>query len=183
MNENDASAPCLEHGETLVWSGKPDPLGYAWYQGKAEALHGAILTCLAIYMASLVLSFRSSPIADSLWWAQIGMALGVALMLATALWSLFAPIRHFVEARRTRYALTDRRAVISTGSPLSRRRSFPLESMPFVELTPGGQDQGHVLFANTGAMWNRGPAKDGFIAVSTPQAVERLLRLRRRSVP
>jgi hypothetical protein len=101
------------------------------------------------------------------------------LMVGPAL--MLSPAWYFFEAKRTSYAVTDRRAVIDLIGLLPVRTSVPLGRIALIQARPRGGDTGHVHFLHID---DPGPEvqliktihREGFVAVSDVCRVERLLR-------
>ena len=93
------------------------------------------------------------------------------------LWMVCAPVRAYQRAKSTLFALTDRSAMVLTGSTA---RTFPLEQIEFVETESFADGSGHVEFhkeAPTPAAWTGNtpwmPQKSGFIGVRDAERVGR----------
>jgi hypothetical protein len=170
----------LDPGERLVWSGQPEPRAYAWKKGWMQFLFGIPFFAFAVFWTTMAASVTGNGFAAFFWlW-------GIPFLLA-GLGMLLSPFWHHARARRTTYALTDRRAVITTSGVFPVRTSVPLEHVPFIDVELKADKSGHLLFrevkrASGSGTWH---TKDGFIAVRDVENLERLFRdaVARRSSP
>ncbi len=142
----------LGRGEKLVWSGRPIP-GQVARAAWPIYLFAIPWTAFALFWESLALSpwFALQGQPDI---AGIQKAMAVVFPLfglpfiAIGFWMLAKPFQAIAEARRTLYALTDRRAIIvcfmDKGEP--QLESFGYENMR-VECTEKRDGIGSLFFA------------------------------------
>jgi hypothetical protein len=166
MNAQGASA-FLDRGERLIWSGRPAPLGYALKKGSGfRWLFGLFFFGFSMFWIHGALKSD-----ESLWLFGIPFVLIGGAMALSPAW-------YYLQAGRTQFALTDRRAVIDTQGFMRKRVSIPLGQVQFVELMEGAYGIGHVLFSR---QVSQGPdhyaaREDGFLAITNAPEVERKLR-------
>ena len=159
----------LEPGEKLLWRGTPDAKAYC--ERKAPVGFRAGLMLLAIAAACTAFQYFLQINANSV--AQ----LLTALLCVIAAVLLYLPLRVWQIARRTEYAVTDRRAIIQEPGLLLRNRvSVPLSEMRRIEVQ--NQNPGDILFRDCVGQSEHGLyfIRDGFFAIPNAEAVERLLR-------
>jgi hypothetical protein len=161
----DAITRRLARGEKLIWWDRPDPSRFAKRELNFGTLFGIFFFCFAIF-----------------WMMQASKAPGPFFLfgipfVVMGIWMVTTPLRAYWNAGRTAFALTDRRALIMTGSSVTAR---PLEHVAFVETESIADDRGNVLFINEPASyaptnWNSQNAmrKSGFIAVADAERVGR----------
>lgn len=155
----------IDRGEKLLWSGRPKPLALAFANG-ATALFGVPFLAFAIFWIT-----QAARAPGVFWMFGIPfVVIGCGLVLS--------PVWHLFRAGRTTYVLTDKRAIIDTAPPFGRRRSIPLAEIRFVELQRTVGDAANVLFFETLVQqrYGRGAKKDGFVGITEPERVERMLR-------
>lgn len=158
--------PALEPDERLIWSARPNPLRYAWTKGWATGAFGLAWTTgtsIAFYHA-----IQRDWIA--VLFALIFVGAGVVMMLSP-FWQLW-------NAVRTRYIVTNKRAVVETSLPFGRRLSVMLNRVQFTDLRPSSGGYGDIYFKETAVPGGEGPSlnREGFIAIADAAEVERTLR-------
>jgi hypothetical protein len=121
----------LLDGEVLVWWDMPEPPLAASRRIDAHFFVGAVFFVLPIVLGAKA--------ANTSYFG--GLAL--ASFSVVGLWLLSAPLRAYRNARKTYYALTDRRALILAGAT---SKTFLLERVAFVEAEANDSGKGHVLF-------------------------------------
>jgi hypothetical protein len=168
MNSGEATA-LLDRGETLVWSARPTPLGYALKKCGLQWFFGLFFFAFSLFWINGAMA--ASQRGGSFFW-MLGIPfvlIGVGLVLS--------PAWFYLQAGRTLYALTNRRIIIDTTGSWGKRVSIPLGSVPFVELQRGIGGTGHVLFRQEIASGrNFGVKRDGFLAIADAAGVERNMR-------
>ena len=114
-------APNLQSGEKLLWVGKPTPLRVILQDRKVVTV--AIVTLLALAaLTVIVLIFPNSHLL-SLKLVGMGWSFGLVVLgfLLLGLTYFARPIYEYFMARRTIYAITDRRAIILKGTLRGRK--------------------------------------------------------------
>jgi hypothetical protein len=160
----------LDPGEESIWSGRPSAVWYACRRAGLAFLIGslALINALAFILASNRLPAEADPkFAPQL---KMTAIIGLGCILAVV-WS-------WLRASRTIYLLTNRRVVIDTAGPISRRTSIPLEHVRFIELRSMLFGPSDLIFIERRRAgfdgWRlRG---DGFIAIPDTIRVEELVR-------
>jgi hypothetical protein len=158
----------LDPGERLTWSGRPDAIRYAFKKSIATFLFGLFFFGFSIFWIS------GAAKQSGLMFALFGVPfviVGLGLVLS--------PIWHFLRSRQAIYVLTDRRAVVDIAGWFPRRLSVPLGQIRFVEAKLSTNGCGDILFRETGRTDGEGgwtTSRDGFVAVSSADQVDRLLR-------
>jgi hypothetical protein len=161
----------LDPGERLIWSGQPEPRAYAVKRGLLQFLFGIPFFAFAVFWTTTASSVGRNGITAFIWlWGVPFLLAGVAMLLS--------PFWYYTRARRTRYALTDRRAVMATAGAFPVRTSVPLEHVPFIDVELKADKSGHLLFREVTRPAANGTwrTKDGFIAVRDVENLERLFR-------
>lgn len=158
----------LEMGERLLWYGKPDP--------KRGLLATIPLVLFAIpwtgfslfWMAAASgLAFDAEP-----GWTSLFALFGVPFVLV-GLGMLTSPYWLYKKAKRTIYALTNRRAIIITGGANRKIQSITSKDVGLIERTERANGRGDIMFATVDA--KKGPEQVGFIGISDARRVERML--------
>lgn len=168
MNGEDVSS-LLDRGERLIWAGRPVPLKFALRKGGIfRSLFGLAFSAISI---SFVMGAQKSGGSTSTW------LYGIPFVLIGA-YIVLSPVWYFLEGRGTRYALTDRRAIIDTRGFSKRRLSVPLTHMRFVEVVQGETGPGDVIFKEETVRGGELVVtnRDGFIAIANALEVERKFR-------
>jgi hypothetical protein len=159
--------PRLDPGERLIWSGRPHALRYAMKKGGFVFLFGIPWTimCAAGFPKAMAKN-------------ETGLLLVAILFTAVGFFLLSTPFWQAWRAARTRYVLTDRRAVVDTAPPFAQRLTMPLDRVSFVELRKSSSGFGDVNFKDTATAGGDGPTitREGFIAIPGAEEVEQLFR-------
>ncbi|MBI1257956.1 MAG: hypothetical protein GC204_10830 [Chloroflexi bacterium] len=170
----------LQRGETLLWVGKPTPLRIILQDRKVVTV--AIVTLIAlIALGVIVLIFPNSHLL-SLKLIGMGWSFGLVVLgfLLLGLSYFARPIYEYFMARRTIYAITDRRAIILKGTLRGRKaKSFKqFESIKRRSLLNG---KGDLLFASESYRQRRNGVaqvrtrKIGFFGIDHSREVEQLM--------
>lgn len=167
----------LDTGERILWSGQPDPI----YMGRKAiplALLSVPLEAFVFFwmwgasdVARSAFAVGKTPDLFSLVFPAFGLLLAVPIArMALSPWT--EPTR----ARRTFYALTDRRAlVIVEGSKKSVKSVLPTEFA--IERRDLGQKGDVILKRETKSNGrNKTTVETGFFGIENPRDVERLAR-------
>lgn len=157
MPQNDDITALLQPGETLLWHGRPD----------VGRLVGAKLAGCFLAGAGVGLS---------LLWAWYAAARGTAVGLFVALLFLalglgvgIAKTREVLAARTTRYAITDRRALIVSGRTMAEIRDFAPDDIGPLETCNLVHGVGDLLFHHVGRIRGFGGWRTesrGFIGIA-----------------
>jgi hypothetical protein len=162
-------AHSLEQGEHLLWQGTPEIEAFCARKSLPPRWVG--LSFLALGLICAVYEFLlTKPNPEAVAFIIIFLVIAGAI--------LYLPLRFRRNARRTRYALTDRRAIIETPGLLLRNRvSVPFAEMRLIETNR--TSPGDLLFRDYVGGGGEGPptvTRDGFFAIANVEDVERLLR-------
>ena len=160
-------AKSLEPGERLLWHGMPDVGTYYRRRNPVGFSKGLALLAGAVILAGGAYLYADTSFAFP-WWL-------LPVLLAAAL--VYLPLRVRQDARRTSYALTDRRAIIERPGVLLRNRvSVPYSEIERIEVRNG--NFGDLLFRDYVTQSEDGfqVTRDGFFAIANVREVERLLR-------
>jgi hypothetical protein len=157
MPHEDDITTLLEPGERLMWHGRPN----------VERLVGRKLGSIFIAGAGVGLMLLWA------WYALAGTSVigaFVALMfVAFAAILAHGKYREVIAARTTRYAVTDRRALIVSGRPLRTSHVFLPGEIGPLETRNDVHGVGDVLFRHTvkiGHFGRRRTESDGFIGIA-----------------
>jgi hypothetical protein len=174
----------LDPGEDILWTGRPDPLRLALRQGRWPFLIGVIFLLFAFMFMQMswqldadLKRFSKTIKATDAPFSPMFFVFDY-IFLVLGLVGVLAPLWFWFRATRTRYALTNRRAVIDNAGPSARFISVPLQQISFIEHRPGAGGFGHVIFREVlrPGVDGWGPRGDGFIAIPDATQVERLVR-------
>jgi hypothetical protein len=164
----------LEPGEQLLWSDGPNFRAYC----KRKSSNGFLGTRSGFAAG---LAFAASGIALGAFefaQNQTNSTFSVSLILfLIGAAMLYLPARIRRDAKRTSYALTDRRAIVETPGLLLRNRiSVPYSEIESIEIQRGVSDD--ILFRDYAVQTENGyhTGRDGFLALTDAPKIERLLR-------
>ena len=139
--DRDSFPIVLPTGERMLWQGQPDVWEYsmrgAWYLIPFSILWGGF----AVFWELSVVTSGRDPF-FALW--------GIPFVIA-GLYLIFGRI--YVarrEARRTRYAVTDRRVLIQTGAFTERTIEMAIADLPPTQLEQGRSGLGTITFGAVG---------------------------------
>jgi hypothetical protein len=162
----------LDSGERLVWSGKPNPMGYAIYKGRWMFLIGIPFFAFSIFWISMAATGGGKAAQPFPFWlfGVPFIVIGAGLVLS--------PLWYFVRGTGTTYALTSKRAITDITGMFPLRTSIPLDQIRFVDLRQSASGAGDVLFHETTSSYgnNQSTRRDGFIAIPDARRVDQLLR-------
>lgn len=147
--------PHLAPGETLLWTGRPFPPVYSFYNGGG-------MGCFALFCIAWL------TIPTGYWWLFL-----VACLI------LVVPGLAAYRAKSVRYGLTDRRAIILASWPWRSIQAIPVDRFNICMRQNWGGPYASVMFRKTPAPWNfwRGtPFKaDAFVGIKDIEKVEKLI--------
>jgi len=156
----------LEAGETALWTGRPAP-------GRVMRRRSSLLTCGALVglgglLLEAVCAHNHSP---------AGMA-GAAVLTTLGLWTAAQGARAALQAGRTVYAVTDRRALILDGA--GNTLSLTPDQIRDRTLWAGRDGTGDLYFAcldrEVTIEDSSRTEHDGFRSIADVHAVDTLLR-------
>lgn len=168
----------LDSGESLLWSGKPTPSGMA--------LGALPMTFFGIPFAGFALFW--------IWAAAGGISgssersfegpgaffplFGVPFLLV-GLGVMLGPLWAYLGARKTVYAVTDRRAMIIIGAGTKSVRSFGPEDMGEILRVERPDGTGSLMFTSIPQAGSKGRvtlSRVGFVGIPDVRRVEQLIR-------
>lgn len=168
----------LDSGERLLWAGKPAPQGAA-IGALPMTLFGLLFAGFAafwIWAAAGGMS-RSSGGGFSGPGALFPL-FGIPFLLV-GLGMIFGPLWAFLGARNTIYAVTDRRAMIVTGSRTKSVRSFTRDEIGEITRVERPDGTGSLMFASVSRTSSKGHisvSRVGFEGIPDVRRVEQLIR-------
>lgn len=175
-------APTVAPGESVLWTGRPVPASLV-RRSIPKALIGLLFVAFTlIWMAAVVRGGHNNwdrgqaviPFATHN--VLIATCAGLWL-LPPGLYLLTWPLRTWRKARRTVYALTDRRAVVSEPGLLGGHgvHSYPPESLTLMRCDEREDGSGDLIFEHR-KTWVGMPQAVGFLAIGRVREVEALVR-------
>ncbi|MEO0763854.1 MAG: hypothetical protein AAFZ09_18955 [Pseudomonadota bacterium] len=166
VEADQALAPYIDPGETLVWSGRP------MMRPLVEG-HEIILPLVNLLLAGAVFQALGTGIVEGVAGRTEPMrALLFSMMVAFVALAVWSPVRTILRRRRSYYGVTNRRAMLLETGPGGAFRSFPLSWDQIVNVRFGARVS--VIFESTrAAPFER---EVGFEQLSDGMAVYRLIR-------
>jgi hypothetical protein len=172
-----SKAPQLDPGEVLLWSDRPKAMWLALRKARQPLL---IAIFFLLFSSALFVEHgRPPPLpADPRNFHPIFVRTLQEVAGVFGLFALLLGLWFCLRAYRTSYQLTNRRVVIDTASPVSRRLSIPLEHLRFVELRSRWLGPSDIVFSEARNInpYGWGPSGEGFIAIADAERVEGLVR-------
>jgi hypothetical protein len=170
----------LQHGEKLLWVGKPTPLRVIM-QDRKVVTTGAVTLIALIALGAIVLIFPNSHLL-SLKLVGMGWSFGLIVLGFVLLGlSYFArPSYDYVIARRTIYAVTDQRALILKAT-LRGRKTLSYRQFEPIKRRSLFKGKGDLLFASENyRQRHNGGARIrtrsiGFFGIENVREVEQLM--------
>jgi len=170
----------LDASEHLLWSGSPDPKRSA-LQALPIALVGIPMSGFVVFWMSMAYSIQAkTPHVPGPW--ALFPFFGAPFLLI-GLGVIAAPIWAALGARRTAYAVTDRRALIIASGGSRAVQSFTHDDIGNVQMVERADGSGDVYFANRSFVSQRGAINQtriGFIGIPDVRTVEQMVRSRLR---
>ena len=163
----------LVDGEELIWTGQPRPGRFA-IRSLPIVLFGIPWTAFAVFWTCGAAGFKlpdfSSPAAFFPLFGLPFVLIGIGM--------LTSPVWMMCKAKRTVYAITDRRAIILRSGWSTDVRSFDPEDLRDLRRKERRDGSGDIVIAHDVVMSGRhGPSRTavGFLAIPNVREVERLL--------
>jgi len=159
----------LEAGERLLWYGRPDP---------KRQLRGSLIVMLFGIPWTAFALFWTGAASGLIWsdeefgWYSLFGLFGVPFVLV-GLGMLTSPYWIYRNAQRTVYALSNRRAMIISGTPARKIQSFAGPDIDLIERTERANGKGDVMFATITT--NKNIQRIGFTGINDARRVEQLL--------
>lgn len=140
----------LYDNETLLWWDKPAPLPYTLRNMRKIDLFSGLIALFAItYMSQMIGNMPPAPMMGDMG-LPVPFSLffnGIMLFIFVfALWQVLNPLRHYLEATRTTYALTDQRALIISEMLSTRVESYFEKHIEKLEVSVGSGGTGDIIF-------------------------------------
>jgi hypothetical protein len=164
----------LQHGERVLWVGKPTPLRIVMQN--RDALVTGVLAVAALFV--LLVAFPFAHIFDFIFFG-CGFPWVFLFFFLLPFYYFARPVSEFLSAERTIYAVTDRRALIikpRLGGKIVQSYNRVAE----VERRELGGGSGDLIFGSETVVRGRASArlktrKIGFFGIANVREVERLL--------
>jgi hypothetical protein len=182
VDPRELESPELEPGESIIWSGRPDPDARSRQSFRLAAYGLAFIAFVIVWIAMVVLGFNNNwdrgravkPFATH---NVIIAACAGLWFLPMATYMLTARLRARWRADRTRYFLTNRSAIIIEPRAL---RSYAVHRFSVGSLTPrlcNAQPDGlaDLVFFDR-KTWSGRPQDVGFLSVDDAQEVANSIR-------
>ena len=143
----------LRTDEKLLWFGKPNPLSLARKQ-LTPVLYGAVWIVFVIYgFKTAQTSFARQQQAQSFFGESNNLPAFQTIFLLVAvvfvgigLWMISTPIRSYIKALRTFYAVTDQRALIISGVFSQTIIAYTRHDIRWIKTVDYSDGLGDVLF-------------------------------------
>ncbi len=175
-------ASLVEPGETIVWTGSPRP-GSVFVLTLPAGLFGLLFTSLALlWIVSVAHGGKNNwdhgKVVEPFAPYNVGIALIAGMwFLPPGLFFLTWPLRAWNKAKKTRYAVTDRRVLIVEPDwirGVSVRRFRPSE-LHLMRLDERDDGSGNLIFDDL-TRWSRIDSPVGFLAIERACEVESLIQ-------
>ncbi|MEM8925655.1 MAG: hypothetical protein AAGD35_19285 [Actinomycetota bacterium] len=127
--------------ERPLWHGHPNDRPVIWRRGDWRQLAVTAVVCTVFTVFAWFLRRRGASF-DAL-------LVGVAALLTLGRWTVGLRLRNWLRRRRTRYALTTRRAVIRTGLLRSTMMTTAIDAATTIGVTGGPGGMGTIFFSDT----------------------------------
>ncbi len=169
----------LMAGEDLLWVGQPDPLQVALALRHLWPMLFGLLWLGFVGFIFFGFSFAS--------FGNMGGRAGIfsvlpLIFIAVGLWPVSLPLREYISATRTVYALTPRRAIIVSGLFSRTVQSYSPNQMQLVKTRVHGNGTGDIIFQleersrSSGSHGRRYYTVEiGFFGIHNPREVEALM--------
>jgi hypothetical protein len=138
----------LHSSEKLLWYGKPSPMRMARFR-ISQVLFGLFWTALVIFMFNFAQSnfgSRSSFGSSSFSGFQSIFSLVLVVFMGVGLWMISTPIRNYLKALNTYYAVTNERAIIVSKLFSTSIASYTKRDIHTIRRTAFGDGTGDVIF-------------------------------------
>ena len=158
--------------EELLWAGQPDPLRLA----RRNILQAGFGVIWLVFVGYIFNNFAFGFQGMSLF------SLMPLLFLGVGLWMISTPLRDYISALRTSYAVTSQRAIIISGLLHQSVQSYGARQIEFVNSRVYSSGLGDVIFdretrvrrsRNTGSSTYQ--VEIGFFGIPNPRQVEALM--------
>ncbi|MAS36774.1 MAG: hypothetical protein CL610_22405 [Anaerolineaceae bacterium] len=179
----DAVEDQLMAGETLLWVGQPNPMRMA-RRHLLTAGFGVLWLALAMFIFS---GFGSNgfPTMGPRPFSGVGSIFSIVqlVFIGVGVWTISTPLRDYLSAQKTVYAITNQRAIIIAGLLSQSAKSYGAKQIEFVETRVHGNDQGDVIFdrettirhSSSRSGSRRVTVEIGFFGIEHPRQVEALM--------
>ena len=182
--------PIVEHelydDEDLLWQGKPNPITHLRKASWVGVVFGLGFAAFAVFFMSMAFSmFNDSPFEGPPAPFRFFFLAIPTVFIGVGLWQASEPIRKFIEANGTTYALTNRRALIITQTWAKQVRSYYDENIRNLQTRMNMDGTGDVIFSSRMVtQWVRNRRRsyqtqvqvdEGFIGIADAREVEDLM--------
>lgn len=165
----------LEHGEHLVWYGQPS--GAVMAKSTWPVFIFAVpWTLFSLFWTGMALFITDGIESGVFGWLFPLFGLP---FIGIGFWMLAAPFRAAQKAKRTIYAITNKRAVIITTGAVKKVQSFYPKDIKDIRRTEKTDGSGNLHFAAESLQPSRGGAynqQSGFLGIPEVNMVELYLR-------
>jgi len=166
----------LEEGERLLWHGHPDPKAAAFHNARIVFI-GAVIAIFGLWWMLAAADYGIPDLSQSMKLRIIEAAAFLVLMVGLGL--CYTPWIAYRNARRTIYALTDRRCLIIHTAGRRIVQSYRQEDVGEVEWMIGPKKTDHVAFGSPEATVRKGVTtirRGGFYNIADGKTVEAMVR-------
>ena len=174
----------MRPGEKLIWADRPVDIGAFRRAKYGVALFGVPFLAFALFWTAaasgLLFGDGGTGSAFDLIFPMFGLP-----FIAVGLSLVFSPIWAGFKGRRTLYALSDQRALMTETGVRRSVKSWPLDEIDEVSRTDTSGGNGDVIFAKTWVRGSKGGGhwqKHGFYGISDPQRVEHAILQAREAI-
>ncbi len=172
--------PELDRGEELLWVGKPNPSREAQNTGCPAFLIGIPFTAFAIFwtVGAATMS-RGAPEGFGPPGLNTVFPLFGLIFVGVGIWLLLSPFMTYSKSSGTIYAVTNQRIIVIENGTTRTVKSYVQVDMGRLTRRELPNGSGDVIFAQESYRGSKGRtySRDiGFIGISDPRAVERLIR-------
>lgn len=163
----------MRPGEKLIWADRPVDMGAFRRKKYGMALFGVAFLAFALFWtaaASGMIFMQGTGTAVDFIFPMFGLP-----FIVVGLGMVLSPIWATFQGRRTLYALSDQRALMSVGGLKRSIKSWPLDEIAEVSRTETSGGKGNVVFAKTWVRGSKGGGhweEHGFFGIVDPQRVE-----------
>jgi hypothetical protein len=160
----------LEAGEGVKWMGMPQPRFFTTYS-KGAFLFAIPWTAFALFWVAGAAGFQIPDFKDGF---AIFPLFGLPFVLL-GIWMLLTPLFVYLNARKTLYMITDKRAVVFEGGSNTTIRSFEPEQLNEIIRKERNNGLGDLVFKREFSQ--KSLIKDiGFINIEDSKEVERKIK-------
>jgi hypothetical protein len=172
--------PELDRDEELLWVGKPSASREAQKAGCPAFLFGIPFTAFAIFWTVGAAGIgRGAPPGFAPPGLSVVFPLFGLIFVGIGVWLLLSPLMTYSKSSGTIYAVTNQRIIVIETGTTRTVKSYTTVDMGRLTRRDLADGSGDVLFAQESYRGHKGRSytRDiGFIGISDPRAVEKLIR-------